>query len=428
MKNHLIIILLLVLTSLISYSQETIHQWSEFDKLMTYGFDDIRSYNLIGKVKEVVVLEISTIKRKSDSDSKTTHNYTKTEFNRNGQLLKEYTLEKDDSYFLEVENTYNAYNQIIHKKEIDKKFGSIGYGFKGYLKGIHIQETKYSYDSNNNLTHTYFKSSYQDRFFLKKRNTYNSNQLLIKKESLNNHMPDDVYFYATCKGSGNSLQSFTTEYFYNSDNLNTLIKSYKNNSIRYKKDTINGQIITTPIILEENIDFSNMLELNYKISNRYNSKKQLHISESEQYYTSNNIVKNTVIYEYDKFGKVSQTKRLKDSILTFGTFREHQIINNNLEIETEGYLKDVNNVIERIITHEIIHQKDGTIKRINYNNNSISSTQLFDSNYNLIEENSKTHQKKVKYIYDKNNNWVVKKATLNGKLTEHFIRTITYFD
>ncbi len=394
--------------------------WKGFD------FEDRCHYALDGEVKDV------SVKVSWDSESRSIEGEYKARlvFNSKGDLVKKYEVEKDGDPFLEEEYYYNSNNQLVYKKESDKKFGSLGNGMVGYLGGVHIQETKYVFDEKGKHTHTYFKSSYQDDFFLKERNTYNSMGVLIKSESINNHFPDTERFYRTCKGGGVFLNDFIVEYYYNLEGLNILVKKYKYEGIRYEKKTIEGREITVPILREEDEDYFPGYKLENESRISYNRKKQVDSILNISYSSLNREpVETKTVKKYDVNNKVILTKRINNYGGVSGSFKEYQVVKGNVIIKTSGYFTERNDKLEKRIDYTVVLQVDGNLRRSNYKDGELESIWLYDSNFNLIEDRDPETGEKVKifYKYDSKQNWIEKKTIQQDVgYVEVVKRTITY--
>jgi len=418
--------ILLIVVSLISItvSAQTITRyWEDLSGRTEKGFSHKNYYDLKGNVKEAWVS--TTWFTKTDSIKKKITFKEKLLFNKYGYIKTKHILEKDGNLFLEEENEYKN-NQLVYKKEIEKEFGKLGDGMVGYTGNIHIQETKYVFNENNKHILTYFKSSYQDEFFLKERHTYNSKGLLIKLESINNHLPEDSYFFRTCHGTGNGLADYITKYYYNEEDLRVKVEKYRDTSLTYKKQKIKGKDVNIRLVRRDDIDYSAGYKLESESIIIYNSKKLQDsiIKTSFMYPNGQSFVAKTA-FLYNSKGKIIQTKRMNRYGRFYGNYKELGLINGKNMIITSGYLKGDKNKLEKRLNYTIEGLKNGGFKRLNYNKGELESTEVYDSNFNLVEDDGFGYR--IVYKYDINNNWIKKTVFHKGKLVEDVERTITYY-
>jgi hypothetical protein len=253
--------------------------------------------------------------------------------------------------------------------------------------------------------------------------TYNSKNLLIKRESLNNHIPDTESFFRTCHGSAEHMEDYVTNYIYDHKGLNTIQLKYIDEAIRYNK--IDGVEKPIAIIRKK---LSDNLKLALKTEINYNSKQQAHTIINKNYYSEKKHTIDSLLNEYNDKNLIISSKTIHHNANIFHYTYKYSLINNNWEITSKDIIKHKNDETTTIPFYKIHLLQDGNFKRIDYNNYTESSVKLFDPHYNIIEHNLFNSPTVTTYLYDNKNNWISKSVFSNGKIVEDIKREIVYYN
>ncbi|PTX63768.1 YD repeat-containing protein [Kordia periserrulae] len=334
------------------------------------------------------------------------------EYLSNGKLLRREYINKNGIVSSDIQNTFNDSGQLIHSVESRKIYDRT----TNNLKRIHIEEEKRIYTEYGKLKEVWGKSSYQNNFFLKQRYTYQKDTLLVKHESLNNHV--FTSHIVSCKGG---IPDSDYVIFYGHDQKKRLVQ-IKTYVFEYDFSNEYGKPVAKRNLSEYKLKSNKRYIYNkdgktVKKINTYRKRRNDSIETSiEQYiFDSNNRLRQAIIkyntvkgnlkmYEYDsnngKLCKTLQyTVRFKDNTIT--SQKLYRITEKNNEGYKSYYYKG-NQLVEEV-TYSIYGDE---LLRIDF------------------EENTKLA---YEYVYDAQGNWTSKTFTENGVKKEQTFRQIKYF-
>ena len=412
-----VITILLLLVLNVSFGQSTfrvdfITSWKhpEYDK---FDKNSKAFYELKSNVKSAIITETYTInKKKNDTSYKKL--ITKNQelfFNKSGYLTAKYLFDVNNKKYKNIENYYLKDTILIYQRN---KQDYLYHNIKKKIYEVrpdvfHIIEKKYKYNNDLKLLLLSIKSSFQNDFFIKERNTYNKDELLILQENLNNHLFIEEFDSHRCYGDGSSRKNYVSEFSYNRK------KQLLSKKIRSVHNYINK------------IDF-------YSYSINEYDKKGNRIKNGVSK-TKNNITvpKHTTSYKYDK------TNRLLERVTKYdltgrinGVFYEYEEENGDLKRKTFGniFAEHFAATIKKYASYIYEFNLDDsyTVKVYNYNSTKLNKSFHYDKQQNLtfIKDDESNIVEAYKYTYDKKGNWISVEKT-GGVFPGKFTRTIEYY-
>lgn len=416
----------------ISSSQSIYDEWNDPNGKYSKGFNHKNYYSLVGDVKEVEI--ISETNFNVDSTNKIISSKHKREFNRNGYLVKEYWVQKDNSLFLEEENIFDAKDNLLLKSQYAKRWKRTKDSVMS-TNNVNSYQEKYTYNSENKLLTKYQKTNKQKAFYISERYSY-KNGKLFKKENLNNHIDTNISSVAMCKGNGYYLNDFVTEYEYNKSgylaNTKTFIDTLQ--SVRYRdtlvtvhfRDTIIKNLKTSiPTIREDRkLDFSNFI-LEYEDQFQYDKQNRMISEKTINHYNSYHSEREII---YDYFGnKKQKTLRKPKNGFVSGNLNQYIIIKKDTLLHKTWYFNKKEG--EKKLNTEYFYNLDGSFKKNSYSNNKISRVQFYNTRKHLIEERDLRNNtsRQINYKYDNNDNFIEKITLQNGVIKEKITRKISYY-
>jgi len=403
------ILFLLILSVNFCFGQ-SIYNWDNSHSNLK-GFEYKNHFDLKGNIKEVLITKIETFYNRKDSSFITYTDAEKILFNKKGYLTHEYFLNKNKDYFLWEYNEYKNDTLLIYKKERSH------YKTSPPTDKIHLKEEKYTYNKNNHLLTKYIRSSYQEKFFINERNTYNEQGLLIKSEFLNNHVT--INNYGVCLGDGFSLNDMTHSFVYGHNIVQE--KAVFDKNFRKKETQIKNDLddYSSYYIPYHNHKF---------ISDRNNNTIQINMD----YLRIGDDYKSSIVfYKYDSKNRVLESlwKTKKGNIS--GSFYEYEEVNDTLKRKMKGYIQTKYGMKTLLKTLSSIteYNTDGSFKVTDYSTSQINEIEHYNKYKDLIQTTDRYNNilSETKYTYDSNQNWTQKIVFENGKITENIIRKIEYY-